>query len=86
MNFDLVNIAVRIAIVIAVVNYIKTASGGKLGYYSVLVAIAVAFGISVLAVLPGVIDWIQTVKDTFIIALSSAGIYDIYTKKTASVI
>ena len=84
MDFNLVDIAVRIAITIAIVNYVKTASGGKLGYYSVLVAIGVAFGISILAILPAAIDWIQTAKDTFIIALASAGIYDIYTKRTAS--
>ncbi len=82
MDFNLIDIAVRIAITIAVVNFVKTASGGKLGYYAVLVAIGIAFGISILAVLPGVIDWIQTAKDTFIIALSAAGIYDIYTRKT----
>lgn len=86
MDYNLVDIAIRIAITIAIVNYVKTASGSKLGYYAVLVAIGVAFGISVLAVLPGVIDWIQIIKDTFIIALASAGIYDIYTKKTASIV
>ena len=86
MEFNLVDIAVRIAITIAIVNFIKQASGGKLGYYAVLVAAGVAFGISILAVLPSVIDWIQTIKDTFIISLASAGIYDIYTKKTASMV
>lgn len=82
MDFNLVDIAVRIAITIAIVNYIKTMANGKLGYYAVLVAIGVGFAVSILAVIPNAIDWIQTVKDTFIIALASAGIYDIYTRKT----
>lgn len=75
MDIQWGNLAVQVAIVIAVVDFIKNATKDKLGYYAILVAVGVGFLVTLLGILPGVVDWLFVAKNTITIGLASAGIY-----------
>ena len=78
MDINLGEIAVQIAIVIAIVNYVKTASPKILGYWAALVAIGVSFIVVMLnSWIAGSIVLVNIVRDTFIIGLAASGIYDL---------
>ena len=70
-------IAVQVAIVIALVNWIKALTNDKLGFYSVLVAMGVAFAVVFLATMPNAIIWYELVKNSIIVGLSASGLYTI---------
>jgi len=80
MKIDFANLAIQIAITIAIVNYIKALSKDKLGFYSILVAIGVGFILTILGILPAQIDWLFVIKNTFTIGLAAAGIYKVADK------
>ena len=69
--------AFQVAVTIALVNWIKTLTEDRLGIYSVLVAMGVAFFVVFLAGLPGVIVWYELVKSSVIVGLSAAGLYTV---------
>jgi hypothetical protein len=76
MAIDWLDTAVLVAIVIALVNAIKTASGNKWGYWYMLIAIAFGFGVYAISIYAP-----DFVKMGLAIGLASSGIYDIYSKK-----
>ena len=70
-------LAVQVAIVIALVNWIKALTNDKLGFYSVLVSMGVAFAVVFLATMPNAIVWYELVKSSIIVGLSASGLYTI---------
>ena len=76
MIIDWLDTAVLVAIVISLVNAIKSATNNKLGYWYMLISVALGFGVYALSLYAP-----EFVKMGFAIGLASAGIYDIYTKK-----
>lgn len=80
MTIDFGNLVIQIAIVIAVVNYIKVVSKDKLGFYAILVAIGIGFIVTILGVLPAQINWLFVVKNSLTIGLTASGIYKVADK------
>jgi len=70
-------LAIQVAIVIALVNWIKALTNDKLGFYSVLVSMGVAFAVVFLASMPSAIAWYELVKSALIVGLSASGLYTI---------
>jgi len=67
----------QIAIVVAIVNWIKHLSKDRLGMWSVAVSMAVAFAVVFLAGLPEVIAWYDLIRNGVIVGLSASGFYTI---------
>jgi len=80
MDINFGDLAVQIAITIAVVDFIKFACKDKLGYYAILIAFVVGFAITILGILPAQFDWLFIAKNTITIGLAAAGIYKVVTK------
>ena len=75
VEIDWLNLAVLVVIVVALVNFIKMAIGNKLGYFYMLIALALGFGVYAIAIYAPAF-----VKIGLAIGLSASGIYDIYKK------
>ena len=75
MDISWGELAVQVAIVIALVNWIKALAKDKLGHYSVLVSMGVAFAVVFVAILPNPILWYELVKSALIVGLSASGFY-----------
>lgn len=73
IDINWLDTAVLVAIVVALVNAIKTATGNKLGYWYMLISIAIGFGIYALGLYAP-----SFVKIGLAIGLAASGIYDIY--------
>lgn len=67
----------QIAIVVAIVNWVKHLSKDRLGMWSVAVSMAVAFAVVFLAGLPEVIAWYDLIRNGVIVGLSASGFYTI---------
>ena len=70
----------QIAIVVAIVNWIKHLSKDRLGMWSVAVSMAVAFAVVFLAGLPVVIAWYELIRNAVIVGLSASGFYTLVGK------
>jgi type IV secretory pathway VirB2 component (pilin) len=79
---DLAKLIPLIPINIALVNWIKGLSNDKLGKWAMLVSVVLGFGVVFLATMPNPIIWYAFVRDSIILGLTSAGIFDIYAKQT----
>ncbi len=77
MNIEWGSFIVQMAIVIAVVNYIKVISKDKLGFYAILVAIGIGVIVTVLGVLPAQIDLLFVIKNSLALGLGASGIYKV---------
>ena len=75
IDINWLDTAVLVVIVVAVVNAIKAATQNKLGYWYMLIAVALGFGIYAIALYAP-----EFVKIGLAIGLASSGIYDL-TKK-----
>ena len=75
MEINWSEIVFQIAVVVAVVNFIKHLAKDKLGLWSVAVAMAVAFAVVFLAGMPSAIVWYDLVRDAVIVGLSASGFY-----------
>jgi len=75
IDINWLDTAVLVVIVVAVVNAIKVATQNKLGYWYMLIAVALGFGVYAIALYAP-----EFVKIGLAIGLTSSGIYDI-TKK-----
>ncbi len=65
----------QVALVVAVVNWIKHLSKDKLGMWSVAVSMGVAFIVVFLAALPVIPAWYEIIKTGLIVGLSASGFY-----------
>ena len=75
MDINWGELAFQVAIVIAIVNWIKALSKNKLGSYSVLISMGVAFIVVFLATMPNPIVWFELVKSATVTGLSASGFY-----------
>jgi len=75
IDINWLDTAVLVVIVVAVVNAIKVATQNKLGYWYMLIAVVLGFGVYAIALYAP-----EFVKIGLAIGLTSSGIYDI-TKK-----
>ena len=80
ININWLDIVIQVAIIIALVNWIKTISGDNLGHYAMLISMGIAFIVVFLATLPNPIVWFEIVKNSIIVGLSASGLFDIYKK------
>ncbi len=80
ININWLDIVVQVAIVMALVNWVKTLSGDKLGHYAMLVSMGFAFVVVFLATLPNPIIWFELVRNSVIVGLSASGLYDLRTQ------
>lgn len=78
---DLAMLVPLIPINIAIVNWIKGLANDKLGKWAMAVSMAVAFIVVFLATMPNAIIWYIFVRNSIIVGLASAGIFDIYAKQ-----
>lgn len=76
INIDWLNTGVLVLIVVALVNALKAATQNKLGYWYMLIAVALGFGIYAVSLYAP-----DFVKVGFAIGLVASGIYDV-SKKT----
>uniref|UniRef100_A0A6M3XJB4 Holin n=1 Tax=viral metagenome TaxID=1070528 RepID=A0A6M3XJB4_9ZZZZ len=74
---DWKEIVFQIAIVVALVNWIKALTNDKLGFYSLLVSMGVSFAVVFLATLPETIIWFEFVRNSIIVGLSASGFYTV---------
>ena len=75
IGIDWLSTAVLIAITIAIVNAIKTATGNKLGYWYMLISVGIGAGVYAIgAYAPDMI------KNMLVIGLAASGLYDVYKK------
>ena len=70
-------IGFQIAIVIALVNWVKALSKDRLGYYAMLVSMGWAFVIVFVASLPNLILWYELVRNAIVVGLSASGLYTV---------
>ena len=78
-------IAVLSTINMAIVEWIKKLCNDKLGYWSIAVAMATAFGVVYLAS-NGVIDLFTFIKTSIMVGLTSAGIYQASTNVATKIV
>ena len=76
VEIDWLNLAVLVVIVVALVNFIKAITLNKLGYFYMLIALALGFGVYAIAIYAP-----DFVKIGLAIGLSASGIYDLAVKK-----
>ncbi len=76
VNIDWLNTGVLVVIVVALVNALKAATLNKLGYWYMLIAVALGFGVYAVAVYAP-----DFVKIGLAIGLVASGIYDLAVKK-----
>ena len=75
VNIDWLDTAVLVAIVIALTNAIKKATGDKLGYWYMLISMGLGFAVYAIGLYAP-----EYVKMGLAIGLVASGIYDIYKK------
>jgi hypothetical protein len=78
---DLALLLPLIPINIALTNWIKGLANDKLGKWAMAVSMGLAFIVVFLATMPNPIIWYIFVRNSIIVGLSSAGIFDIYAKQ-----
>ncbi len=76
LNINWLDTGVLVVIVVALVNFVKSATGNKLGYFYMLIAVALGFGIYAVAIYAP-----EFVKIGLAIGLVASGIYDLAVKK-----
>jgi len=82
-NVNWAEVAVQIAITLALTNFIKTVIPKDIGNFAMLVSMGVAFIVVFLATFPTAFVAIEFVKQSVIVGLASCGLYDLrqgYTK------
>ena len=75
MDINWTDIVFQVAIVIAIVNWIKHLAKDKLGMWSVAVSMGIAFAVVFIAGLPTVIAWYDLIRNAVIVGLSASGFY-----------
>jgi len=78
-------IAILATITMALVEWIKKLCKDKLGYWSVAVAMAIAFGVCYLAS-NGVIDVFTFVKESIMVGLTAGGFYQASTNVAEKIV
>ncbi len=76
-NVNWAEIAVQIAIVMALVNWIKNIIKKDIGNYAMLISMGVAFIVVLLATIQSGFAAIEYVKQSIIVGLASCGLYDL---------
>jgi len=76
-NVNWAEIAVLIAITLALTNWIKSLVKKDIGNYAMLISMAWAFVVVLLATMPNPVVWYEYVKTSIIVGLSACGLYDI---------
>ena len=78
-------VAILATIVMALVEWIKKLCNDKLGYWSIAVAMALAFGVCYLAS-NGVIDVFTFVKESIMVGLTAGGFYQVSTNAAEKIV
>ena len=76
LNINWLDTGVLVVIVVALVNFIKAITLNKLGYFYMLIAVALGFGVYAIAIYAP-----DFVKIGLAIGLVASGIYDLAVKK-----
>lgn len=77
MEINWLELATQVAIVLALVNWVKALSKDKLGHYAMLVSMGFAFVVVFLATMPEPIVWYSFVRDSVIVGLTACGLFDL---------
>jgi hypothetical protein len=75
-NVNWAEVAVQIAITLALTNFIKTVIPKDIGNFAMLVSMGVAFIVVFLATFPNIVA-VEFVKQSVIVGLASCGLYDL---------
>ena len=76
-NVNWAEIAVQIAITLALTNFVKTVIKKDIGTYAMLISMALAFIVVLLATIEGGFVAIAYIKQSVIVGLSACGLYDL---------